>query len=206
MRLSTTLCLGLLSACVPSAYDQGLVDNLDREVAALQARNLGLQAQLEGCADGGGTNRLYTQFVQVYSGTEVIVERDGPRTVLRIPGALLFSPGSTRVRLEARMVLDMLATGLASHPDSHVRVIGHTDDRPVTGSMRRRYPSNWHLSTARAIAFMDVLSEDFGVDTVRFSVGGRGPVAPAADNDSPEGRQANRRIVVVVGPKAQWDE
>ena len=206
MRVFAIACLWPLCACMPSAYDQGLVDNLDREVAALQARNLSLQADLENCADGGGTNRLYTQFVQVYSGTEVVVERDGPRTVLRIPGALLFSPGSTRLRMEARMVLDMLATGLASHPDSHVRVIGHTDDRPVTGSMRRRYPSNWHLSTARAISFMDVLTSEFDVDPQRFSVGGRGPVAPASGNDSSEGRQANRRIVVVVGPKAQWDE
>jgi len=191
---------------VPSAYDEELVGSLDREVAALKARNSTLQTQAEDCGVGEVGSLLYTQFVQVYSGTEVEVDRDGAHTVLRIPGGLLFSPGSTRIRMEARMVLDMLATGLASHPDTHVRVIGHTDDRPITGNMRRRHATNWHLSTARAIAFMQTLTQDFGVDPSRFSIGGRGSVAPREDNGTPEGRQANRRIVVVVGPRAEWEE
>ncbi len=188
-----------LTAC-PKTSDTDLVHQLDREVLALKERNKALQGQLDHCSEGELDTELYAQLNQVFSGTEVQVGRQGSRAMVVIPGELLFSPGSTKVREESKMVLDLLATALQIHEDAQVWVIGHTDDDPLTGSLRRRYGDNWGLSTARAHAFMQVLVSDFDIASDRFTIAGRGPSEPLASNDTPEGRALNRRIVVVVGP------
>lgn len=193
------LALSILTAC-PKAADPEVVHQLDREVLALKERNRILEDQLRHCSEGDLDTELYAQLNQVFSGTEVEVGRLGSKAVVVIPGELLFSPGSTRLREESAMVLDLLATALQIHADAHVWVIGHTDDSPLTGALQRRYGDNWGLSTARAHAFMKELVDRFGVAQERFTIAGRGPSEPLASNDTPEGRARNRRIVVVIGP------
>lgn len=177
-----------------------LVTQLDREVIALHKKNQVLEDRLESCSAGQLDTELYAQLTQVFSGTEVVVEREGSRAVVVIPGELLFSPGSTTVREEATMVTDLLATALGLHPDAQVWVIGHTDDDALGGNLRRRYGDNWGLSTARASAFMRVMVDQFEIDDRRFTIAGRGDSSPVATNDTPEGRARNRRLVVVIGP------
>lgn len=195
----------LLAACPPSAYDQNLVGQLDREVLALGERNKALEARLEDCsASDAPASELFTELMQVFSGSEVLVERRGVRTLVTIPGSVLFSPGRVDVRQEAEMVLDLLATGLKLHPEQHIMVIGHTDDQALSGSLRRRYGSNFELSALRAASFMRHLVDRFGVDRTRFTIAGRGPMDPLVSNDTPEGRAQNRRIQLVVGPPEPW--
>ncbi|MCK6506507.1 OmpA family protein [Myxococcota bacterium] len=189
----------LLTGC-PHTGDTDLVQQLDREVIALRKKNQVLEEQLQACGQGELETALYAQLVQVFSGTEVTVHREGARAAVVIPGELLFAPGSTEVRDEAAMVSDLLATALNLHPQTQVWIIGHTDDDPLSGSLKRRFGDNWGLAAGRAQAFMRVLVDRFGVAEARFSISGRGPVHPIATNDTPEGRALNRRIVVVVGP------
>lgn len=191
--------LALLLACATLSESE-LVSQLDREVIALQRKNRLLEERLEVCDQGEDGAALLAQLSQVMSGTEVRVERDGPRAVIIIPGELLFASGSTEVRDEAMMFVDLLATALQLHPTTHAWVVAHTDDDPLSGGMKKRFGDNWGLSSARGQAFMQVLVERFGVDERRFTVSGKGASQPIATNDTPEGRALNRRIVVVLGP------
>ena len=194
------LALALGTPAWAGKRDSALVEQLDREVIALREQNKVLEGKLASCGEGALDTELYAQLKQVYSGTEVQVSRVGARSVLIIPGELLFAPGGIAVREEATMVTDLLATALGLHPDMQVWVIGYTDDDTLSGTLRRRFGDNWGLSTARAAAFKDVLVNQFGIAQTRFTIAGCGATHPIASNDTPEGRAKNRRIVVVIGP------
>ena len=197
--------LSLLLGCTlirPDVRQQELIYQLDREVIAMKLRNKQLQAQLESCGEQQERNPIYTELLQVFSGSEVRVSREGTQTVVIIPGALLFSSGSITIRSEATMVLDLLSVALQLHTDAKIRVIGHTDDRPLSGSLRRQYGTNWELSVFRASSFMHTMVEDFGIEEARFTIAGRGPSEPIASNDTPEGRERNRRLIIIIGPKS----
>ena len=76
-----------------------------------------------------------------------------------------------------------------------MRVEGHTDDIPIHNA---QFASNWELSTARAMAVAMMLVNESGVDPERMSIAAYGQYRPAASNDTPEGRRANRRVDIVV--------
>lgn len=76
-----------------------------------------------------------------------------------------------------------------------MRVEGHTDDVPIHNA---QFASNWELSTARAMAVAMMLVNESGVDPERMSIAAYGQYRPAASNDTPEGRRANRRVDIVV--------
>ena len=76
----------------------------------------------------------------------------------------------------------------------HVLVLGHTDNRPIRSV---RYPSNWHLSQARADAAARLLLPRLG-DPERLRTEGRADSEPVASNQTPEGRASNRRVEIVV--------
>jgi chemotaxis protein MotB len=77
----------------------------------------------------------------------------------------------------------------------HIRVEGHTDDRPIHNS---RFKSNWELSTARATEVVSLLIEKHGFDPSQISAAGYSQYRPITSNDTEEGRQTNRRVDVVV--------
>jgi chemotaxis protein MotB len=75
-----------------------------------------------------------------------------------------------------------------------VRVEGHTDDRPIRTT---EYPSNWELSAARAASVVHLFM-DHGIAPDRLAVLGFGQYRPAAANTSASGRNANRRVSIVI--------
>jgi chemotaxis protein MotB len=77
-------------------------------------------------------------------------------------------------------------------------VVGHTDNVPIRLAARKRFPSNWELSTARATAAVRFLSEEAGVDPRRLGAVGYGEFRPVAENTSAEGRARNRRIAITI--------
>ena len=76
-----------------------------------------------------------------------------------------------------------------------MRVEGHSDDVPIHNA---KFSSNWDLSTARATAVAMMLLNESGVDPKRMSIAGYAEYHPAASNDTPEGRRANRRVDIVI--------
>jgi len=112
---------------------------------------------------------------------------------IEIKDSILFSSGSAQLRPDAVPVLNQVAGVLRGFRNS-VRVEGFTDNVPIRTLV---YPSNWELSAARAASVVRLLAKG-GIDPKRMSALGYGEHRPIADNGTPEGRSANRRVVLVV--------
>jgi flagellar motor protein MotB len=127
-----------------------------------------------------------------------VVEIDEGKVILQ--GEVLFDSGSDALRPEGRAFLEHLAVPLASlleaEPGHMVMVGGHTDDRPIHTD---EFPSNWELSTARAVAVMHALSAA-GVPPARIVAAGFGSYHARAPNGDDDGRRRNRRIELLVVP------
>ncbi|MBN1337204.1 MAG: OmpA family protein [Deltaproteobacteria bacterium] len=177
-----------------------LVYQLDREVIALRERLDRCQAQVLACGAPQQPARIYAELVQVLPPGQVTLSREGATTLVTIPHDVLFADGDPRLRAESRMLLDLLATALQLHPDQAVVVEGHSDDTGAPPALRRTYPTPWRYSALLAASVAEILVDYFEVDARRVSVAALGAVQPVSDNDTPEGRRANRRIVVRILP------
>lgn len=123
----------------------------------------------------------------------VVVRRTQSWLEIEIRTDILFPSGVARLSEPADVTLRNIAGILAPFPNP-LRVEGYTDDVPINTTV---FPSNWELSAARAATVARLFSEH-GVDPNRLGIIGWGEYKPAADNVSQEGRNRNRRVLVVV--------
>lgn len=111
---------------------------------------------------------------------------------------VLFGSGSDVLADEGKVVLNEVAAIIKERfGDREVDVEGHTDNVPITHS---GWKSNWELGAARALAVLHYLVESQGFDPAKISATTYGEFRPVVDNDTEEGRQKNRRSVVVILP------
>lgn len=106
---------------------------------------------------------------------------------------ILFPSGSARLADEAVTIIEHLGDVLSPFPNP-IRVEGHTDNKPIKTAV---FYSNWELSAARAGSVVRVLATH-GVAADRLAVIGYGEQRPIKSNDTPEGRNTNRRVVIVI--------
>ena len=135
---------------------------------------------------------------EISEGKIQLSELQGRMTV-QLKDKILFASGSTRVNKEGQEALRKIAEALKTVQGRIIRVEGHTDDVPMPKD--GPFPSNWELSLARAMAVVRAL-QDSGVDPTVLSAAGYGQYQPIAPNDAPENRSLNRRIEIVLAPKA----
>ncbi|HEX9308331.1 MAG TPA: OmpA family protein, partial [Anaeromyxobacter sp.] len=98
---------------------------------------------------------------------------------------------------DGRDALRKVADALRGLQGKLVRVEGHTDNVPTNPNSA--FPSNWELSSARALAVVRFMQES-GVDPTRLSGAGFGEFQPISGNETPDGRSLNRRIEIVLVP------
>jgi OmpA-OmpF porin, OOP family len=103
---------------------------------------------------------------------------------------LLFDTGSDQLRPESTPTLKKIAAMLEQHPELRIRIERHTDN--VGGK-----DANRALSAKRAASVKDVLVRDYRIGAGRLESQGLGDSRPAGKNDTPEGRQNNRRVELV---------
>jgi chemotaxis protein MotB len=123
----------------------------------------------------------------------VHVTRKGNAIEVEISTDILFGSGSAALAPAALAPLGNLADALRPWPNA-VRVEGHTDDRPI-GTVA--FPSNWELSAARAASVVRLFTQR-GVAAQRLAVIGYADQRPSQPNSSAAGRNANRRVVVMI--------
>lgn len=114
--------------------------------------------------------------------------------VIRMQELGVFDSGSDVLRPGAASVLRDIGTAVGSLPNP-IRIEGHTDDVPIHTA---RFASNWELSTARAARLVDLFIREYHIAPERLSAAGYGQYHPIASNATPEGRQLNRRVDLVV--------
>lgn len=117
-------------------------------------------------------------------------------TLIRFRDLLFFDSGKATLRPAVYPLLQELAAILRKIPNE-IMVEGHTDNRPIHTI---QYPSNWELSTARAAALVRYFIEQGHLDPRRLSAAGYGKYRPVADNRQESGRQANRRVDIIIRP------
>src|SRR5579864_656418 len=123
----------------------------------------------------------------------ITVKRENMWLEIEINTDILFASGSSAFSSSAEPVLDKLADVLKPFPNP-IRVDGHTDNRPIHTAA---FPSNWELSAARAASVVHQFTKQ-GIDPLRLEIVGFGEFHPLQPNDSSEGRNRNRRVVVLV--------
>jgi chemotaxis protein MotB len=123
----------------------------------------------------------------------VVVRKTELWVEIEIKTDILFASGSADLDEAAVPVLRELAAILAPHPN-RLRVEGHTDDVPIS---TWQFPSNWELSAARGASVLRLLVAH-GLDPQRMAVIGMGEHDPRADNATAQGRNANRRVTIVL--------
>jgi chemotaxis protein MotB len=110
---------------------------------------------------------------------------------------IFFDSGRATLKKEGKEVLKKVGDALKAYENKIIRVVGHTDNVPVAKSLQATFPSNWELSVARATNVVRFLQE-VGIPPERMVPSGRAEYDPVAPNDTPEGRQKNRRIEVML--------
>ncbi len=125
-------------------------------------------------------------------GLTLLYDKDS--VTIRMLDAELFVPALDRFTPEAAAVLDEVAAVLNSITQN-IRVEAHTDNIPVE---TESFPSNWDLSSARALKVLKYFINNNGLAPGRFSAVGYGEFSPIATNNSPAGRAKNSRVDILV--------
>lgn len=169
----------------------GLVGAID---SAKAARNAALGCGIVGVGVGAYMDAQERKLREQLQGTGVQVVREGNNIRLIMPGNITFETDSYNLRPDFYPVLNSVAIVLAKYADTTMRLTGHTDS---TGS--KAY--NQTLSERRAQSVADYLVTQ-QVARNRMLVQGMGFEQPIADNATPEGRAANRRVELYILPNA----
>ncbi|MBU8898662.1 chemotaxis protein MotB [Corallococcus sp. H22C18031201] len=122
------------------------------------------------------------------------------RMVVKMKDKILFSSGSVKINPEGQAALAKVAEALKDVTGKLVRVEGHTDDVPT--DPKGPFPSNWELSTTRALTVLKLL-QDKGVSADKLSAVGYGEHHPISTNKTTQGKSLNRRIEIVLAPEDQ---
>ena len=128
----------------------------------------------------------------------VELDKEKGGLTITLPNRILFEPGEADLRPEAFPVLANVAEVLQDVPGALIDVRGHTDNSPL--QIASRFADNWELSFFRAKAVTAFLEDENrgGIASSRLEVTGCGSGKPRETNDTPEGRQANRRVELSV--------
>ena len=146
-----------------------------------------------GSGEGQDRRAEMTRILGSVEGVKAYMFAGGVSVVLG--ESLLYSSGSADII--HKHVLMRLGEALKA-AEGEIRVEGHTDALPIASGL---FPSNWELSTQRAVNVVKFLVGECGMDPAIFSAAGYADSKPVAANKSPEGRSLNRRVNIILSLK-----
>jgi len=189
-----------------AGLDRRRLDNLDSERDQVQARLAGMVRGTRGWSSAlsGQMSKLAQQYPNLKFDPQI--------GLARFETAVLFQTGDARLLPEGQKTLDEVSELLRAPEARELRlmIVGHTDDRRVAKRpTRERYPTNWHLSSARALAVAQYLQTK-GVPENRMGIAGFASHQPLYPNSSAEQRGKNRRVELFITgsetPIVGWTE
>jgi len=170
---------------------QALVDELSKSKRKLEAA----KAELE--KKSGEYQELASSLRGEIEAGRIELQELRGRTTVKMKDKILFASGSATIGAEGKGALRKVSDALRGRQGRTIRVEGHTDNVPTGASSP--FPTNWELSTARALAVVHFM-QDTGIDPTRLSGAGFAEFQPVDTNETPEGRSLNRRIEIVLVP------
>ena len=150
-------------------------------------------------------NEMLQSLKKEVEAGEVMVNQLADRLSVKILDKILFPSGEAAISAKGQNVLKRVGKVLASARDKDkiIRIEGHTDNVPIGKSLKDKFASNWELSTARATNVVRFLIESAKIPANAFEAAGLGEYHPVAKNDTPQSRQQNRRIEIILYPRVQ---
>ncbi len=121
------------------------------------------------------------------------------RMIVSLSSDILFPSGRTNLTDEGKEAIAELCETLKTLEGRSFLVVGHSDSSPIK---TKRFPSNWELSSQRAIEVTRLMIEN-GVKPEMLSAAGQAEFDPIAENDTPENKAQNRRVEIVFMPKIE---
>jgi chemotaxis protein MotB len=168
------------------------MSDLNKLVEELRAKERQASARL------ATFRNMLEKFKKMIASGKLRVRIQRGRMVVELSENILFDSGKADLKKEGETALQEVAGVLGSIPDREFQIAGHTDNIPIKSA---RFPSNWELSTARAVTVARFLAAPAqAVPATRLSAAGYAESQPVASNDTPEGRAQNRRIEIVLMP------
>lgn len=201
-RNLATLAAGALLAAVASLNTGCSTLAMQQEIKTLRARVAELEAEKQKELNelAAAKDALIEQLSSEIADNEVKLRMAQQGLVVTVMDSVLFDSGKADLKPEAKATLKKIAEVIKQKaPDNEIAFEGHTDNVPIH---RPCFPSNWELSTARATSVLHYFVDELGFDPKKLRAVGFGEFRPVASNDTPEGRQKNRRTEIVILPLA----
>ncbi len=198
---ATTLTMGE-SASKLSSEKSALEKKLIAANSTLEQRNalinkvLSVQQKRKSILSGLEADLIKIYFPQSSAGVTTVTE--GESIQLKLPDASLFEPGGLNISAKGKELLQPLAEFLAARPALSVEMIAYTDN--LLPPKEKSLKDTWDWSLARATNAVRILIRDFNVNANQITPIGKGEYYPVTSNETAEGRQQNRRTVVVLRP------
>ena len=172
------------------------------DLTTTQARLAELERQKE--AELDKLKATYDELVGSLKGEieagEIEISRMKDRLSVNLAEKVLFDSGKANLKSSGIEVMRKVGTQLAKIEGKRIQIEGHTDDVPIGGTLKEKFPTNWELAASRALAVVHFLQTEVGIVPEKLSGAGYGEYQPAAGNDTIEGKAANRRIEIVLLP------
>lgn len=170
----------------------GSVFGKDNELTNYEDSNLGITDKFNGMRTWKATVNQLIEINGLSDGVQLIETDKG--LTLRIMDKILFNSGEATLNENAKVVLHQIGQVLAELPNE-IRIEGHSDNVPISTP---EFPSNWHLSVARATNTAYFLLNEDGITPDKLSIAGFAAYEPITQNDTEEGRAKNRRVDIVI--------
>lgn len=180
---------------------EGVLAELGQQVESLPAKEKGSQL-------AKAIEKAVSIFQPEVKSRKVKITEDQRGIVISLIADAFYESGSPELTQEGLTVIDKLGQFLSSgeFEENDIRVEGHTDNTPVSpdSAFYFKYPTNWELSSARAVKIIRILNEEHNIRGNNLEAIGYGEYQPVESNDIEEGRAYNRRIEIVIMRKKEY--
>jgi len=193
--VALAVALMVMAGCSCKEYEEQIMQ-LDAQIAELQqqiADEEELVAERDQIVED-----LRGNLQDCKADNAVLVEAAEEVIMITIPDQLSFAASQVIVLDTMVESLEAIANTVRDYPDWDVYVEGYTDSRKVSEEWVDQYPSNWELGAFRSAAVVRYMTNNFDLAAERFAVVSYGPFRPVADNETEEGRAANRMVRMVM--------
>ena len=177
------------------------IDSLQKELTATQSDLTNCRGSLEQCrAHLDDLAEMVQAIDEAIPNPQVFILRSEGDVRIILPDRLLFDSGSAKLNAGGKSVIQMVVNAVKPYASHNIIVEGHTDNEPITGSLKKLYKDNWTLSFARAnTVAMLVINE--GIPPEAIVMAARGPYDPIASNAKDATKEDNRRVEIHVSDR-----
>lgn len=169
---------------------------LEEELSNLRQLTKNQKKELERLSDQA--KELEEKLSKEIDSGQIRLKRFHNKLIINIDDKLSFDSGSSELKAQILPGLDKIRDILASYPENYIVVEGHTDNVPI----KTKFRNNWHLASERALSVLEYLLQNKNLNPKNFSSAGYGEFQPIVPNSTKENKALNRRVDIVVVPRA----